>query len=188
MSPAEPAAGSPRTLFGLVTEALGALGTVWIFLLMVLINFDVFGRFLFNRPLVGATEIVTMSIVGIVYLQLGQALRQGRFIRSDVMIGRMLADRPRAGYALQAMHHLVGAVVLGLMVYFCVPETRGAWEQGEYIGTEGVFVLYVWPIDVLVTVGAAVTAIQFVLLAVRDIRVAAGLIRPPAPIEEPEPI
>jgi len=75
------------------------------------------------------------------------------------------------------------------MVYFCIPETIGAWQQSEYLGTEGVFVFYIWPIDVLVTAGAAVTAAQFVLHFVRDVRVAAGLIPPPVPLSaEAEPV
>lgn len=168
--------------FGLLVGGLGAIGTIWIFFLMLLINGDVIGRYFFNKPLVGTVEIVSMSIVGIIYLQLGQALRHERFIRSDGLLGRVLTDRPRIGYAIQAFHHLVGAVLLALTVYFCVPETLAAWQQGEYLGTEGVFIFYIWPIDALVTLGATVTAIQSVLHAIRDVRVAAGLLPPPAPV------
>jgi TRAP-type mannitol/chloroaromatic compound transport system permease small subunit len=180
MSTAGPAVAPRRGPFGLLTEGLGAIGTIWIFFLMLLINADVIGRYLFNKPLVGTIEIVSMSIVGIIYLQLGQALRHERFIRSDAFLGRLLRERPRAGYAIQGVHHLVGAALLGLMVYFCIPETLSAWEQSEYLGTEGVFVFYIWPIDALVTIGATITTIQFVLHAIRDWRIATGLMPPPA--------
>jgi TRAP-type mannitol/chloroaromatic compound transport system permease small subunit len=175
-------ASARRGPFGLLAEGLGAVGTLWIFALMLLINGDVIGRYFFNKPVVGTVEIVSMSIVGIIYLQLGQALRYERFIRSDSILGRLLLNRPRVGYAIQAFHHLVGAVLLGLMVYFCIPETIGAWEQSEYLGTEGVFVFYIWPIDALVTIGATVTAIQFILHFIRDIRVTAGVLAPPLPL------
>jgi len=181
VSSASPKAAPRRGPFGLFAEGLGAIGTIWIFFLMLLINADVIGRYFFNQPLVGTVEIVSMSIVGIIYLQLGQALRYERFIRSDGILGRVLLNRPRVGYAIQGFHHLVGAVLLGLMVYFCIPETVNAWEQSEYLGTEGVFVFYIWPIDALVTIGSAVTAIQFTLHVVRDWRVAAGLMPPPLP-------
>ena len=179
MSTAGPAIARRRGPFGLLAEGLGAIGTIWIFFLMLLINADVIGRYFFNKPLVGTIEIVSMSIVGIIYLQLGHALRQERFIRSDGFLGRLLRERPRTGYAIQGLHHLIGAVLLGLMVYFCIPETISAWEQSEYLGTEGVFVFYIWPIDAIVTIGATVTAIQFALHAVRDWRIAAGLMPPP---------
>ena len=178
-----PTISAPRRgPFGLLAEGLGAIGTAWIFVLMLLINADVIGRYFFNKPMVGTVEIVSMSIVGIIYLQLGQALRYERFIRSDAILGRLLLSRPRAGYAVQAFHHLVGAILLGLMVHFCIPETISAWQQSEYLGTEGVFVFYIWPIDALVTLGATVTAIQFLLHFARDVRVAAGVIPPPVPL------
>ena len=181
MSSADTTTAPRRGPFGLLAEGLGAIGTIWIFFLMLLINADVIGRYFFNKPVVGTVEIVSMSIVGIIYLQLGHALRHERFIRSDGILGRVLLNRPRIGYAIQAFHHLVGAILLGLMVYFCIPETLSSWEQSEYLGTEGVFVFYIWPIDALVSLGATVTAIQFFLHFVRDVRVAAGVIAPPAP-------
>ncbi|MBI1201641.1 MAG: TRAP transporter small permease subunit [Rhodopseudomonas sp.] len=182
MSTGHPEAAPRRGPFGFLAEGLGAIGTIWIFFLMLLINADVAGRYFFDKPLVGTVEIVSMSIVGIIYLQLGHALRYERFIRSDGLLGRLLLNRPRIGYAVQGFHHLVGAVLLALMVYFCVPETINAWQQSEYLGTEGVFVFYIWPINALVTLGAAVTAIQFFLHFLRDLRVAAGLLAPPVPL------
>ncbi|MCW5687943.1 MAG: TRAP transporter small permease [Pseudolabrys sp.] len=172
---------SPRRLspFGLLAEGMGAIGTLWIFFLMLLINADVIGRYFFNKPLEGTTEIVSMSIVGIIYLQMGLTLRHERFIRSDVLIGGLLTKRPRAGYALQALHHLIGAALVGLMVYFAAPFAYDTWQQGDYLGTEGVFVFYTWPINAIATTGAAVACIQFLLLGIRDLRVCCGLMPPP---------
>ena len=42
--------------FHRVVQALNALGTLWIVLLMVLINTDVLGRNLFDAPVRGVTE------------------------------------------------------------------------------------------------------------------------------------
>jgi TRAP-type mannitol/chloroaromatic compound transport system permease small subunit len=170
---------SRPSLFGRLTEGLGAVGTGWIFFLMILINADVVGRYFFNRPVEGTTEIVSMSIVGIIYLQLGQTLRHERFIRSDVFLGRLLEARPRMGFALQAVHHFIGAVLLALMSYFCVPEAFNAWQQSEYLGTEGVFVFYTWPIDAIAVMGAAVVSIQYFLHMARDLSIALGIIPPP---------
>jgi hypothetical protein len=35
----------------------------------------------------GVTELVSLSIVGIVFLQLADTLRVGRFTRADVLLG-----------------------------------------------------------------------------------------------------
>ena len=41
------------TAFDALISALNAVGTVWIFVIMILINADVFARFLFNHPING---------------------------------------------------------------------------------------------------------------------------------------
>ena len=53
-------------------KAMNALGTLWIFALVVLLNTDVLGRNFFGKPLLGVPEILSISIVGIVFLQLAQ--------------------------------------------------------------------------------------------------------------------
>ena len=52
--------------FQRVGRVLNALGTVWIIALMLLINTAVVGRNLFKAPVRGVTELVALSIVGIV--------------------------------------------------------------------------------------------------------------------------
>ena len=49
---------------------------------MVLINIDVFSRYLFNAPVTGVPLVITLSIIAIVFLQLAAALRGGRVTRS----------------------------------------------------------------------------------------------------------
>jgi TRAP-type C4-dicarboxylate transport system permease small subunit len=73
-------------LFSRALLLLNSIGTIWIFLLMVVIVTDVIGRTVFTRPLPGVPELVSLSIVGIVFLQIGQALRSGRITRVDILI------------------------------------------------------------------------------------------------------
>ena len=109
-----PASSEPLGLIGIfdwIVTVLNAAGTAWIFVIMVLINTDVFARFLFNRPISGVPLIIEMSIIAIVFLQLAAALRGGRVTRSDVLIGRLLVHRPQLGYTLQAFYHLAGVAL-----------------------------------------------------------------------------
>ena len=87
-------------------KLLNALGTLWIIALMLLINTDVLGRNLFNAPVRGVTELVALSIVGIVFLQLADTLHSGRFTRADVLLARLKASRPVLAARLQALYHL----------------------------------------------------------------------------------
>ena len=71
--------------FQRLTQALNALGTLWIVALMLLINADVLGRDLLGTPVRGVTELVSLSIVGIVFLQLADTLATGRMTRADAI-------------------------------------------------------------------------------------------------------
>jgi hypothetical protein len=88
--------------FHRVGQALNALGTLWIVALMVLINTDVLGRNLLGAPVRGVTELVSLSIVGIVFLQLADTLHSGRITRADVLAARAAAHRPVLAAALHA--------------------------------------------------------------------------------------
>ena len=70
-----------------VTQGLNVIGSVLILLLMILVGVDVAGRNLAGAPVAGVPELVTLSIVAIVFLQIPQALRAGRLTRSDALMG-----------------------------------------------------------------------------------------------------
>ena len=190
MSPsAQPKAGAPgrRTSpFGLLSQGANGVGTIGIVALMVLINADVFGRFLFNSPITGVPEMVSLSIVGIVFLQVGHTLRTGRFIRSDMAINRLLAARPRVGHGLQALHHATGAALSAILFYFSAGSFVDIWRNGETVGSFGVFEAPVWPIALIIVFGCAMMLLQFTVNAARDVAIAAGLRPPVAGPEAPE--
>jgi len=162
-------------LLGRITAFLSAAGTIWILALMLLINSDVFGRFVFNNPIVGVPEIVSLSIVGIVFLQLSHTLRLHRFIRSDVLVGRLITTRPRAGRALQCLHHLIGAVLGLLILWYVFPKFYEAWTEGIYVGDIGRIILPTWPILLIILIGSFFMTIQFFLHALDDAKFAMAL-------------
>jgi TRAP-type mannitol/chloroaromatic compound transport system permease small subunit len=169
------ASGRRASPFGRLTAGANGVGTVGIVALMLLINADVFRRFLFDSPIAGVPEMVSLSIVGIVFLQVGHTLRMGRFIRSDMAIGRLLAARPRAGHAVQAAHHATGAVLSALLLYFSAGSFVDIWRSGETVGTFGVFEAPVWPVALIIVFGCVMMLVQFVAYAAADIAIAAGL-------------
>jgi TRAP-type mannitol/chloroaromatic compound transport system permease small subunit len=158
--------------FGLhrLVSGMNALGTVWILALMVLINLDVFGRNLLGVPVRGVTELVSLSIVGIVFLQLGDTLRTGRFTRADILLDRLKHTRPALTDALHALYHTIG---LALMVVILLASWAPLVESvriREYVGAIGDFQAPVWPVRLITLVGLSVTALCFGLLAWMDLR------------------
>lgn len=142
-----------------------ALGTVWIFAIMLLIGGDVLGRQLFNTPIVGVTEIVSQSIVGIVFLQLADAQRRGRMIRSDVILGRILKSSPAAGMALLSAFNLAGAALMATLCWFSWPRLIDAWVNDEYVGSLGNFTMAIWPFVGIVVLASGMSALYYLVFA-----------------------
>lgn len=171
------AAGTNRgreSVFGWLTGVMNGLGTFWIFALMLIINADIIGRAGFNQPLQGVSEIVAMSIVGIVMLQLAHTLRNGRFLRSSLLMDTLWGGWPRAATALEALYNLVGVTMMSIIFYYGLGHFREAWEIGLYTGTFGQFTFPLWPIRLIVLVGVGMTGIQFLLLMLANLRRAFG--------------
>ena len=87
-----PEAGRPRRLFESLTIAMNSAGSGWVCCLMILICADIVSRSVLNKPLNGVAEIVALSIVICVFLQLAHTLAVGRLTRADILL-RWLAKR-----------------------------------------------------------------------------------------------
>ena len=153
-----------------VFSAMNALGTLWILALMVLINVDVAGRNLFGAPVRGVPELVALSIVGIVFLQLADTLRSGRFTRADVLLDRLKQRRPALADALQAAFHLVGMALMVVILLASWKPLTQAIAIREYVGAIGDFQAPVWPVRLVTLLGLLATATCFGLLAAIDLR------------------
>lgn len=164
-SGAPPPRGALSASLEWILNGLNGLGSIWIFVLMILINLDAFGRTFFAHPIEGVIEIVEMSIVAIVFLQLGDATRQGRLTRSDGLFQRLLRRFPSTGRLLGAMFDLLGIVFMAIILYGTVPEMIEAVEENLYYGSEGVFTAPKWPIYLIILIGATVTLLQFLRFA-----------------------
>ncbi|MAY86026.1 MAG: hypothetical protein CML02_04800 [Pseudooceanicola sp.] len=159
MNTPEPAA--LRLLDG-ATQALNVLGSALILVLMVLVGIDVGGRNLFGAPVPGVPELVTLSIVAIVFLQIPQALRAGRLTQSDAFLGWLDRRAPALGRALATLFDLMGAAVLYIIVSSTWPMFTRAWERGEFIGALGDFTAPVWPVKLTLVIGGSMLILQFV--------------------------
>lgn len=165
------AAGSvPGRLLGLldvVSQAANVVGSCLIVGLVALITADVIGRNLFAAPVAGVPEIVSLSIVAIVFLQAPQALRGGRLTRSDGLIKVLHARTPRIAAGLETVFDLVGVFVLGTIFHAHWPILTRAYERGDFVGAVGNFTAPTWPVKAMLALGAALLALQFAARIVR---------------------
>lgn len=155
---------------GRIVDSLNAIGSLVIGIVMVLMCADVVLRNLANQPIDGVAELVATSIIVIVFLQLPATLRHGRMARADLFIDPFVARRPRAGRMLRAMFSLAGVFACSVIAYATWPLLARAWTDAEYLGVQGVFTFPTWPMRGVVVLGATLAAVQYLLLAWRDVR------------------
>jgi TRAP-type C4-dicarboxylate transport system permease small subunit len=168
----EPAVrAEPAGLLARVLGAMNALGTLWIIGLMVLINADIFGRSVLNKPIAGVPELVAFSIVGIVFLQLAHTLRAGSLTRSDVLLNVLDRRAPGARLVLLGLFHLAGGLLLALVAWKFWPSVAQAWQspQRHFMGNPGFFTIAQWPLFALMFIGIVATSVQFLVMALEPL-------------------
>ena len=151
--------------FSAFVAGMNSVGTVLIFALVVLINLDVFSRFLFNAPIDGVTELVELSIVAIVFLQLADAVRAGRLTRSDSLYSKLRISHSRFAHVLGALFDIAGAVFFVTIIMGSVPMLMDAWQRNYFAGNKGIFVVPVWPVRLTLVIGALTVVFVFLGLA-----------------------
>jgi len=156
--------------FSKFVTGLNSIGGVLIFGLIVMINLDVFSRFLFNAPIDGVTELVELSIVAIVFLQLSDAVRNGRLTRSDGLYMKIREKKPRLGHILGAVFDLAGAIFFITIIAGSIPRFIEAWERNYFAGNRGIFVVPVWPIRLVLVIGAITVVFVFLGLVRQHIK------------------
>lgn len=155
---------APLRIFGGVVGWMNAVGTCWIGVLVILINSEVFSRAVFHAPIIGVIEMIEISIIGIVFLQLADSLRRGVLTRSDGLFNQVMTRRPAIGHALGIVTFLLGVVFMALVLWGYVPTLIDAWNRDYYIGVEGMFTAPVWPVALIVVVSMIVTMVQFAVM------------------------
>ena len=152
----------PLRILDQVTQGLNVAGSVLILLLMLLVGLDVAGRNLFASPISGVPELVTLSIVAIVFLQIPAALRQGRVTQSDALLNWLNRVAPALAKVLATVFDLIAIALIWVIVKSTWPIFTRAWERDEFVGAVGDFTAPGWPVKLILIVGGAVLILQFV--------------------------
>lgn len=167
-----------RTPFGTVVSVLNAAGSAWTVVLMLLICVDVASRGVLNHPIRGVAEIVGLSLVACVFLQLPHILASGRLTRVELFIDPFTARHPRKGHVFQMLFHLIGAAVMLLILVASVPRFVDIWRSSDYVGSKAHFTAPLWPVQLMILVGAAFSVVQFSLISWRHLGLARRAVHP----------
>lgn len=151
----------PLRVLNVATQGANILGTFLIIGLVAIICIDVLGRNLFGTPLPGVPEMISLSIVAIVFLQVPQALKAGRLTRSDGVIMSLHKRTPRLASGLESLFDVLGFLVVVTIIYAHWPILMKAITRNEYVGAVGNFTMPTWPTKLMILIGATLLALQF---------------------------
>ncbi len=148
-----------------LSKFLMVVAAAWTFGLSFLVLGNIVGRFAFDAPIYGTAEMVAASIVIIVFLQVGYAIRSRSMLKADFLVIHLPDIVQRI---ILAIGYLFG-VAFFLMII------TGGWEESvlsyvelEYEG-EGALRVPSWPARWMVLIGSALAVINYLVLAYIDV-------------------
>jgi TRAP-type C4-dicarboxylate transport system permease small subunit len=127
------------------------------FCLSFLVVADVIGRVVFNSPVKGTPEIVSMSIVIICFLLAGYSVQSGSMLRTDVLTAGLGWRGPLVSTLLSGV---LGALLFALIVWGSYEPALHAWTSGEFEG-EGALRVPVWPARLVVMAGSLLVMLTY---------------------------
>ena len=149
------------TIFRRLIQWMNGAGVVWMFALTFLICADITGRTLFDSPLQAVPEIVALSLIACVFLQLAFAVHGGRLTRADILLSQIRRRNAGMAAGLERFFAIAGALVLLAMTAGAWPDYLRAFRTSEFVGVEGIYTLPITPIKFIVVLGAATAALSF---------------------------
>ena len=136
-------------------RALNILAALAIASIVLLINLDVFARFIFTKPIRGVVELVALSIPATVFLSLPLVKLRNRLIRAEVFADKLAPLAPGFTAALDCLFTLIAVGLTAAIVAATIPELSHSLQFDIYRGVEGEFVVPVWPLQFIVLAGSA---------------------------------
>jgi len=149
------------------TNFANLFGSCIIVFLICLIGLDVIGRNAFDKPISGVPELVSLSIVAIVFLQAPKALLAERMTRSDGMLSYIQEKSPITAGILETIFDLVGIIVITAILFAHWPIMIKSWVRADFIGAVGNFTAPTFPVKAMLTIGATLLALQFLARIIR---------------------
>jgi|HigsolmetaAR203D_1030402.scaffolds.fasta_scaffold01682_9 TRAP-type C4-dicarboxylate transport system permease small subunit len=135
-----------------------AISCISMFGVMVLVTIDVLLRNLFNRPIIGVFEIVSISLIGIIVFGFSYVQSTREHIIIEVFTQKLPM---RYQNVLNVCGCLIGLFVFGILAWLSVDYTISSYQNREY--TMGLLRIPLWPSKLLMAIGMVVFSVRLLL-------------------------
>jgi TRAP-type C4-dicarboxylate transport system permease small subunit len=147
-----------------VSKALMVIAAILAFLLCFLVVGDVSGRVFFGSPIKGTTEVISLAIVTICFLQAGYAIRSGGMLNVDTVV---IKFSPRWQSIFGVLGAFAGMFFFAFLCYGSFEGAVHAWASNEFEG-EGAMRVPVWPARFVIVLGRGLAALCYLILMVQN--------------------
>jgi TRAP-type C4-dicarboxylate transport system permease small subunit len=145
-------------------RSIHLISAFWVLLLAGVILVDVIGRAGFNRPFLGASEIIKNSVVSIALLQLPLAILMDSMLRTTVLTDRF---GPFGQRILRTLCGVLGCAIFLLIAWAGWQPALSAFAVGEYEG-EGALRVPTWPVRILLVATCLLSAVCYLAVTILD--------------------
>jgi TRAP-type C4-dicarboxylate transport system permease small subunit len=140
------------------------IAAILAFLLCFLVVGDVSGRVFFGSPIKGTTEVISLAIVTICFLQAGYAIRSGGMLNVDTVV---IKFSPRWQSIFGVLGAFAGMFFFAFLCYGSFEGAVHAWASNEFEG-EGAMRVPVWPARFVIVLGTGLAALCYLILMVQN--------------------
>lgn len=145
------------------TRGINAVGTVGLFLMMLMVTTDVVLRDAFRSPIKGTIEISELFQVMVVFFGLAYCESKRGHVRVDFLLSH-LGRRTRL--TLEAVITLIALIFFALMTWYSAANAIHAWHSKELFE---MLRIVVWPFRFMVPLGCFAFCLELLLHLLTDI-------------------
>ncbi|WP_153769003.1 TRAP transporter small permease [Labrenzia sp. CE80] len=147
-----------------LTKFLMIFGAIWAFALCFFILADIIFRAM-NMPISGTKEIVANSVVIIVFMQVGYAVRSQSMLRADFLVAALPHGAQKA---LLILAYVLGGLLFFFLLKAGIKPALRSFANGEFDG-EGALRVPVWPARFAILLGGGLAGVNYLLLCIAEI-------------------
>ena len=139
---------------------MGYLSSALVIILMLDVVADICGRYFFNAPILGASELATLMMVIIVFSALAWAALAEKHIKVDILMNRF---PPRVQAIVNSITLLLALGIYGIITWRSALEAMGVHDVSSYLRVSHT------PFYRIMTVGFTVFCISIIVLVIKNI-------------------
>jgi TRAP-type mannitol/chloroaromatic compound transport system permease small subunit len=147
-----------------ISVFVGRITFISIFVLMLVMVYEVFARYIFNSPTIWAMELSSYLMVIFVALGGAYVLKENAHVNVDIVYYR-LSDRAKA-----ILDSITFPLFLLFLYYFFALSAKQAVTSVKYMQRSGtIWDVPIWPIKILLAFGVGLVLVQGTGKFIRDL-------------------